>query len=148
LIHPDSLTRQVLYTPSAKASPPVTDVLTNRDELRAWTLLARTYGLRYEHVAAALQRVPSALELIRSSLADLERLGFPDAARQGLSSPDWAHTETDMDWLDAPNHHLIPLNSPLYPALLANTAGAPIATPLRAVAIRRGSSRNSWPAVD
>ncbi len=95
--------------------------------MRAWTLLARTYGLHHGHLAAALAQLAGVDELIHCSPARLEQLGFPEAARQCLHAPDWKAVEADLCWLQHPDRHLITLTSPLYPALLTESGGAPVA---------------------
>src|SRR3989337_878396 len=97
----------------------------DREEQRAWALLLRTPGINRERVAQALQSVASAAELVRASDATLARLGIPDHARLALRTPDAVALDADLEWLDAPGHHLLPLTSTHFPPLLANTTGAP-----------------------
>jgi len=99
----------------------------DREEQRAWALLLRTPGINRERVAQALHSVASATELVRASDATLARLGIPDQARLALRNPDVVALDADLEWLDAPGHHLLPLTSTQFPPLLANTTGAPAA---------------------
>jgi len=103
----------------------------DREEQRAWALLLRTPGINRERVAHALQSVASAAELVRASDATLARLGIPDHARLALRTPDAVALDADLEWLDAPGHHLLPLTSTHFPPLLANTTGAPAALYVR-----------------
>ncbi|HEY4644662.1 MAG TPA: DNA-processing protein DprA [Steroidobacteraceae bacterium] len=103
----------------------------DREEQRAWALLLRTPGINRERVAQALQSVASAAELVRASDATLARLGIPDHARLALRTPDAVALDADLEWLDAPGHHLLPLTSTHFPPLLANTTGAPAALYVR-----------------
>ena len=103
----------------------------DREEQRAWALLMRTPGINRERVAHALQSVASAAELVRASDATLARLGIPDHARLALRTPDAVALDADLEWLDAPGHHLLPLTSTHFPPLLANTTGAPAALYVR-----------------
>jgi DNA processing protein len=100
----------------------------NMEELSAWAMLVRTPGAHYERIASALQTTASAAALVASSDAALERFGFPESARRRLREMDRTLIEKDLAWLAAgPNRHLLPLNSPRYPALLAQSGGAPAA---------------------
>ncbi|MCI0434263.1 MAG: DNA-processing protein DprA, partial [Gemmatimonadetes bacterium] len=103
----------------------------DRDELRAWALLLRTPGVTHERFALALKSVASAAELVRASDRSLEGWGFPESARATLRAPDGAALEADLEWLNAPDRHLLPLTSAAYPPLLAATPGAPLALYVR-----------------
>jgi DNA processing protein len=103
----------------------------DRDELLAWALLARTYGLNHEHVTAALAAVANATDLVRCKDGQLARLGLPESARQCLRNPDWKQVEADVRWLEQSDRHLLPLTSALYPPLLAESGGAPVALYVR-----------------
>lgn len=103
----------------------------DREELRAWALLLRTPGINRDRVALALQSIASAAELVRAPDATLARLGIPEHARQALRTPETEALDADLEWLDSPGRHLLPLTSPHYPPLLASTAGAPPALYLR-----------------
>jgi DNA processing protein len=103
----------------------------DREELRAWALLARAPSLNHEQVAGALETVSGAAALVRLSAAKLERLGLPEGARAYLQSPDWSAIEADLAWLKGPDRHLLPLSSAFYPPLLAESGGAPVALYVR-----------------
>ncbi len=103
----------------------------DREELRAWVLLLRTPGVNFERTAFALQSLASAAALVSATDTALQQLGFPDSARQGLRTPDLAALEADLQWLDAPDRHLLPFTSPHYPPLLASISDAPPALYVR-----------------
>jgi DNA processing protein len=103
----------------------------DRDELRAWALLLRIPGATRQRVAFALASVANVTELVRAPERSLEALGFPESSRSALRSPDRAALETDLEWLSAPDRHLLPLTSPHYPPLLAAVADAPPALYVR-----------------
>ncbi|HJS21131.1 MAG TPA: DNA-processing protein DprA [Steroidobacteraceae bacterium] len=103
----------------------------DRNELRAWALLLRIPGATRQRVALALASVASVTELVRVSGRSLEQLGFPEHARSALSSADRATLDADLEWLQAPDRHLLPLTSPHYPPLLAATPDAPPALYVR-----------------
>jgi DNA processing protein len=103
----------------------------DREELSAWALLLRTPGINRERVALALQSVASAAELVRAPDATLAKLGIPENARLALRAADSEALAADLEWLAAPNHHLLPSTATHYPPLLADTAGAPAALYVR-----------------
>lgn len=103
-----------------------------RDEWRLWALLLRVPGLTYEAVTAGLAATATVAELLRSSESTLRQFGFSESASRALRSPNWTQVDADLAWLVAePGRHLVPLTSPLYPPLLANTRGAPPALYVR-----------------
>ncbi len=95
------------------------------EELRAWVALLRIPGLTYERVARALQSVASVTELVRAAPSRPELLDLTEHARGQLRSLDAKLLDADLAWLNAPERHLVPLTSPLYPPLLAHAGGAP-----------------------
>lgn len=99
-------------------------MLLGMEWLHACALLARAPGLTAEHVRIAVTQA--------GSLEDaLEPLGIgawgtaPPAARSALSAPDHATLSADLRWLEASGAALVPCISENYPALLAQTTGAP-----------------------
>jgi DNA processing protein len=103
----------------------------DRDELRAWALLLRIPGATRQRVAFALTSVASVAELVRAPERSLEQLGFAEETRAALRSADRATPDADLEWLRAPDRHLLPLTSPHYPPLLAATPDAPPALYVR-----------------
>jgi DNA processing protein len=101
------------------------------EELRAWALLLRTPGITRQRIALALNSVASVTELVRASAQSLAALGFPEAARNSLRSPDHAAPDADLEWLHRTGHHLLALTSPNYPPLLATIPDAPPALYVR-----------------
>jgi DNA processing protein len=81
------------------------------DELEAWLILMRAPGIHAGSLRKLLQDVPSVCELARASR---------------LRTPDPASIAADLRWLAQPDHHFLPLDSPRYPALLADIPDAPI----------------------
>ncbi len=79
------------------------------DERRACALLARAPGLTARQVCADAARAGGLGQV---------------AARCKTSAPQ-AAVDTDLRWLDRSGGTLVPCTSPLYPPLLAATAGAP-----------------------
>ena len=95
------------------------------EELRAWATLLRIPGLTYERVTRALQSVASTAELVRMAPRRPELLDLSEHAHSQLRALDPKSLDADLQWLSAPDRHLIPLTSPLYPPLLAQAGGAP-----------------------
>ena len=77
------------------------------DELKAWLILMRTPGIHAGSLRKLLKDVPSVCELTRASSASLRAI------------------EADLRWLEQPTHHFLPIDSPRYPALLAELPDAP-----------------------
>lgn len=93
---------------------------------RDWLILLRTPGLGPARLRAALQRHHSAqgaLDAVARGVVD----GLDVAARDWVRKPDEARIDADLEWLAAPQHHLLTCLDPDYPALLADVSGAPAA---------------------
>jgi DNA processing protein len=114
-----------------------TSVTESFEQLRAWAILVRAPGCNFERLRAALGSIdPERLVVARTR--ELEQLDFPENARRYLAaagsagSAEAAALEADIAWLtSSPDHHLVPLTSPAYPPLLAQTGGAPVALYVR-----------------
>jgi DNA processing protein len=101
-------------------------------ELRAWALLVRAPGLDRERTLTALQSAGSAAALAAASQADLARFCLPASTREFLRSPDWKVVDGDLAWLaGGTDRFLVPATAADYPALLAQTVGAPTALYVR-----------------
>ena len=95
-----------------------------RNQKAAWLTLLRAPGVGGARLRQSLSRhgtIEAALDAIRS---DNET---PAAARAWLDAPDAAAINSDLEWLAAPDHHLIVWTSDDYPALLREIASAPAA---------------------
>ena len=58
---------------------------------------------------------------------DLTRSGLSDAAAAAIATPDEAKIEADLQWLCAPNHHLLCWDDDAYPVLLRRIPNPPAA---------------------
>ncbi len=96
------------------------------DALTARALLARAPGLSAEHLQALLRTAGGELErtTTRATLAQVE---LPAAARDFLRAPDADALAADLDWLGSGGAQILLSTDPAYPALLAQTVGAPAA---------------------
>ncbi len=108
------------------------------EELRAWTILVRAPGINAERLRQALLNLPDAARLVSASPREMEQLGLPENARKYLAAacssrpPEAGLIDADLAWLAAgAERRLVPLNSPDYPPLLAQTSGAPLALYVR-----------------
>lgn len=97
------------------------------DDTRAWLALLRAPGIGTATARGLVVRAGGAA----AALADLERLrvefALADAALAALRRPDEARIAADLDWLAAPNHHLVTWTDADYPPLLREIGAAPAA---------------------
>ncbi len=91
----------------------------------AWLALGRAPGVG----AAAARRLIETFGSPESALAApadaLRRAGLGEAAIRALQQPDTGDLERDRQWLSGERHHLVTLDDPRYPALLAEIGDAP-----------------------
>ncbi len=130
-----SASTQALPLAANTASPPdsfASELHESQAQLRAWAILVRAPGIDTEQLREALQGVPDVAHLLALPARELERLGFADSTRRHLQADAGRLADEDLDWLASrPDQHLVPITSPAYPGLLAQTAGAPIALYVR-----------------
>ena len=97
------------------------------EETLAWLKLSRTPRLAIAALASALDRLGSASAVLDASDAYLEAAGISAAARDYLHSDAVAPRRAERRWLEAPDHHLLPLSSPAFPPLLRASSACPVA---------------------
>ena len=92
---------------------------TNKAHLKYWLALVHAPGLGSRGFNNLLEQVGDPAQLFEqpNRFRDITLRGVELTAY--LKSPDWASVERDLEWLDRPEHHLIPLTDPRYPTLLA-----------------------------
>jgi DNA processing protein len=95
------------------------------DDLRNWLALLRIPGLGTRRCYALLQRSVQPAELFRATPAQLSALGVEGEVVRHLRNPHWEEVESDLRWLEAPDHHLITCRDPYYPALLREIPDPP-----------------------
>jgi DNA processing protein len=96
------------------------------DDLRAWTILARTPGIDADALTGALAVCGSPAALLRAAAGSGELPRLSAVARAFLASPAAAPRAVDLRWLEAERHHLVACTDPRYPALLRQYAGCPV----------------------
>lgn len=64
-------------------------------------------------------------KLCQSSSRTLHQLGFSETSIAAITQPDWHFIEKIQYWSQHPNHHLLTLSDPSYPALLREISDPP-----------------------
>jgi DNA processing protein len=99
------------------------------DDLPAWLRLLRTPGIGRDTARRLLASCGSPEAVLAASPATLRELLGPAQASALRVEPEAqaGHLATTLAWLDAdPNHHVLTLGDPQYPALLLQTADPPL----------------------
>lgn len=99
-------------------------MILSHDETRAWLSLLRAPELGASTIRDSVDRHGSAAAAVASIRSESR---VPEAARAWLAAPDDALLQSDLAWLDQPNHHLIPYPSADYPSLLRDVQNPPAA---------------------
>ncbi len=99
-------------------------IILSDDETRAWLSLLRAPELGASTIRDIVDRHGSAAAAIAHIRSEPR---VPEAARAWLAAPDAALMQTDLAWLDQPNHHLIAYASADYPSLLRDVQNPPAA---------------------
>lgn len=95
---------------------------------RAWLALARCEGLSAARIRALLERFGGPDALLAAGAGAWRGAGVPEAGIAGLQNPDWPGVDADLAWLaGGAGRHLVCLDDPAYPPLLAALADAPLA---------------------
>jgi DNA processing protein len=97
------------------------------DEVSAWVRLARAPGLDVASATRAAAAAGGAAQLLAATPRRMAELGIPQEASARLRTLAAVEVDRDLAWLEAPDHHLVPCTSSVYPPLLGETAGAPLA---------------------
>ena len=94
----------------------------NREDLRSWLALLRLPGIGPVTLLPWLADGQDVRELLNNPPA-----GIPERLRRLLQHPDWRTVDQDMEWLDQPDNHLLPVTDPRYPAQLKTIPDPPTA---------------------
>jgi DNA processing protein len=97
------------------------------EEVFAWVTLSRAPALDAQILSKALGILGDAPRIIDASDAARQSAGVPPLSRQYLSSAAGMVCGAERAWLEHPAHHVVPFTDPLYPALLRELPGCPIA---------------------
>ncbi|HEU4653977.1 MAG TPA: DNA-processing protein DprA [Steroidobacteraceae bacterium] len=95
------------------------------DELKAWLMLSRVPGLHGGTLQPLLQQFGSVAAFVKSSPATWRSSGLSTANIEALAHSE-KQIESDLRWLDAPDHHFIGFGSNTYPELLTRIADPPV----------------------
>jgi DNA processing protein len=95
------------------------------DELKAWLILARVPGIHARTLEPLIQQFGSLSALVQSSPAALRAGGLSPANTEALTRAE-PEVESDIRWLEHPDHHFVWFGSSAYPALLAGIADPPV----------------------
>lgn len=96
------------------------------DNRRAWLKLARAPGIGPRISAQLLERHGGDPQTaVTAATRHHGAPGVRQAARDWLKQPDNAQLDADETWLDQPDHHLITIDQPHYPAALRSLPDAP-----------------------
>ncbi len=93
----------------------------------AWLTLLRAPGLGATRIRQLLDTFGDASSAVGASDAEWKRHGIPASASAWRKAPDTARLQLDLDWLAAPDHHLLTCDSHDFPALLSRSGHAPAA---------------------
>ena len=88
-------------------------------------MFARAPGLTAEHVHAWFALAGGIPSWTQCTQELFRHVGLPAAARASLTAPDEAQLRADLRWVEASGAKVILCTDPMYPPLLAQTAGAP-----------------------
>ncbi len=96
------------------------------DELSAWLILMRAPGFHAGDLQALLQHFSSVQAIVDASPSTLRAAGAGAAVIGYLQSQPTSDLQTDREWLENPQHHVVMWGSEHYPALLTQLTDAPI----------------------
>ncbi|NKI35851.1 DNA-protecting protein DprA [Wenzhouxiangella sp. XN79A] len=101
--------------------------MTADERRRAWLIVHQAPGLGATGLQALIERDIDPATLPGRSRSFLRDLDLSDSLVRALSDPDEQRLAASEAWLDAPNHHLVAWDDPLYPPLLKRTGDGPAA---------------------
>jgi DNA processing protein len=96
------------------------------EETEGWVRLAEAPGLGAAEAAALVESFGSAARVVAAGRGALASRGLHAATVEALLAPPAERMERIAGWLEAPGHHLVSRHSEDYPALLAQSTGAPL----------------------
>lgn len=98
----------------------------NKDDYAFWLALCRIKRLGSVGKKKLLDHFSSVEQVFSTDAATLKALGLRDESVSSICHPDWHAVETDMLWLEKPNHHLVTINCAEYPVLLREVGDSPV----------------------
>lgn len=94
---------------------------------RAWLTLLRAPALGGGGIRDLITRFGNVEAALDAGASALRGAGLGQAALDWLRTPDAERLQADLDWLARPGHHLIGIDDPDYPPLLARAPSPPAA---------------------
>ncbi len=94
------------------------------DEIGYWLELLHTPSIGPRRYQALLDHIDHPRDLFDGHHDDILQK-IPERARNYLRNPNWQLTEKALHWAESPSHHIIPINSHLYPERLKQIADPP-----------------------
>lgn len=95
-------------------------------DLQPWLVLQHTPGLSARRALALVEHAGSAQAVLDMDQATLVDLGLPSDTAAELRRFDEAALDSDLRWLEHPEHHFVPHGSAQYPPLLAKIPDPPL----------------------
>ncbi|WP_444996230.1 DNA-processing protein DprA [Aliikangiella sp. IMCC44359] len=99
---------------------------TNTDELKAFLALKSIKGVGNIGALKLLEQFGSASSIFNASTTQLRSASIKNSIIQQITQFDFTIVEQHLKWAKKDNCHLIPINTPLYPPLLAQIHSPPI----------------------
>ena len=95
------------------------------NELTDWLALWHVPGIGPATFNSLIHHFGSPGEALRASRDRLRQVGLPDRCLGGILSPDLEGVNRDLQWAQQPNHYIITIDQPSYPALLREIVHPP-----------------------
>lgn len=93
---------------------------------KTWLALNRLQGLSAKDITHLTARFDDLETVFKSSDQRLRDSGFSESLIQQVHALNWTAVETELAWLEKPDHHLLTLSDEIYPALLREIPSPPI----------------------
>ncbi len=97
-----------------------------RDSLDSWLRIHRTPGLGPATLKSLLHRFTSIADLLSADLSKLRAAGLNETLARAVINHRDLNIERELEWAQAPNHHILPISSPNYPCTLRELPDPPI----------------------
>ena len=105
----------------------LTDGSSELSQLRSWLALLHAGALADYNLQELLEHFVTAEAVLGAVRAgSINRSHLPRKVLECLRKPDWQEIDRELRYLEHPHHHLIPLDSQRYPALLKQIPAPPL----------------------
>ena len=103
----------------------LTDGSSELSQLRSWLALLHAGALADYNLQELLEHFVTAEAVLGAVRGRVDQsFSFTQKVLECLRKPDWQEIDRELRYLEHPHHHLIPLDSPRYPALLKQIPAA------------------------